>query len=400
MGMSVPPLHQPPPVDVRQQLCAPTGPMSGDDLFLSLCALLRHGAEPDRIGLTRLGYDEANWSALAAQANSQMVGGYLQDALRRSGCFVPAGFKDYAQLVAEANTQRNMAIRAQLLEVTGLLNEINIVPMAIKGAAFLADGGGETSNRMPLDLDILVEQSHFEAAAEALISAGYSFSGSEDRQAHAQNMFHPRRPVPIDLHRTFGRQRTLLPTDEVWSAAVPARLEGVQLRIPAPAHRLLHAIFHAQLQNRFHVLGRISLQLMLDMADLVARYPDMDTEFVRARFASKRLEHIYWAASHAANMTVGAVVDQRPPPRAARSHFRRSLAQLRYPRLQRLIAVVWMLSHPFGRFKVGYRGDCEDGALRLNLLRLAQPLRLARQYRSRLGGKIVMAWSELSEKVH
>lgn len=399
VGRAVSLVDRYPPADLgRRRACA--GSMRGDDLFLSLCALLRADAGPERPDPARLGDDEADWHALAALANSQMVGGYLHDALGRTACPAPAGFIDYAELVAAANGRRNLAIRDQLVEIAGLLNAFDIVPMAIKGAAFLADIGGETSKRMPLDLDILVEPSRYEAATRALLAAGYRPSEPEDGRAHAQNMFHPERPVPVDLHRTFGRQRTLLPTEEVWSAAAPAVLPGVELRIPAPAHRLLHMIFHAQLQNRFHMLGRISLQLMLDMADLTARYPDLDAESVRKRFASKGFEHIYSSASYAAYMTVGTLAGRARPPQGGRAHYKRCLAQLRHPGLQRLVKTGWLLSHPFGHYKVGYRDGCEEDALRLTLLRIAQPLRLARQYRSRLGGRVVLAWNELSEKVH
>ena len=370
-----------------------------DAHFLSLCALLRPADGPVPAALDHPGDREDAWIAVAGLANSQRVSGYLHAALTQRRSRTPFGFGDYALVVAEANARRNMAIIDQLIEIGRCLNAAGIIPMAIKGAAFLLDTNGAVSNRMPLDLDIMVEERHFGAAIAALMAAGYCLSEAEDNRAHAQNLFHPERPMPVDVHRTFGRQRSLVPSSEVWMDAVPAASHTVRLLLPSPAHRLFHAIFHADLQNRFHSLGHISLQLMLDIAELLTRYPAMDIRAVENLFEAKGFGHIFSSAMYAAHATVGAPGPAWSACETARRHYRRCLLQLRYPLVHRLVGGAWMLGHPFGRFKVGYSYFCEDDNLRLNLARLILPIRLIQKHRRNFFSKVALSWADLSAKL-
>jgi Uncharacterised nucleotidyltransferase len=176
-----------------------------------------------------------------------------------------------------ASIQRNSKLREQLMAVVGLLNQVGIEPVLLKGGIRLVDGlYPDPGWRTMHDLDILVPEAGFASAVEALQTAGYVAVRAVD---HSRKDVKLRRRglADVEIHRElFGpaRQQRLLAGAEVISGARPAAVDGATFRLPSTAHQLVHLIGHSQIGHRGHAYGRIALRDRLEAAALVRWVPD------------------------------------------------------------------------------------------------------------------------------
>lgn len=361
-----------------------------------LCALLESRRLPTW-AKTALS-DEDAWLRIASEANFQRVGAYLDAALHRHGVVPPPEFGGYARLIRQRNECRNRALADQMVEIAHDLNGAGIIPMLLKGSAFIIERGRGSDGRMPVDIDFMVEQHQFERAMAVLHATGYEETEAASRWlVHARNLFRPDRLAPVDIHRTFGRQRRMLPPELAWQSAQPVTIGGARMLMPTPTHRLFHAIFHAELQSRFHSLARLSVQMMLDVEALTER---ANSDAVLAMFDSEGLRHVGASALHAADELLGVRIDlARRDREIGRRHLAQAMRRLDHRGLRRLRTGTWILTQPLSRFNLGYRFQCEDDLWRLRLLRIAYPIVQAAQLRGQMPRKVADLWRSLSPQV-
>jgi hypothetical protein len=369
--------------------------------LLWLCSILNADERTVQKGVELLGDRDEACLELAQTANFHRVGGYLQSALRHfPRALVPDAFLSYVDFIAERNALRNGLLKRQIVEIGLCLNKRGIVPMLLKGGAFLiTDTAEPPGGRMPLDLDFMVEPDCFDKAIEALAAIGYQVVEHTNGDiTHAHGLFHPERPAPIDLHRTLGRQWRLVTVQDAWARAERLEFPEARMLVPSPTHRLFHAIFHSELQHRRYILGQISVQLLIDIARILETYGSaVDLDELIHTFVKGRSVHVYSAALYATYRLLGAgELDAIPNQARPRRHHARCLAQLRFPVVRRMIETAGIVSHPASRYHVGYKFHCEDTVWRLALMRSAYPFMQAIHYKWRVADKIVQTWKDLS----
>jgi hypothetical protein len=190
-----------------------------------------------------------------ALANHTLLTPSLCRALIESGHAddVPQDVLDYLRFIHDRNRDRNLALMQQLRKAVSCLNEAGIVPVMLKGTVplFLADGD-RLPGRITSDLDIGIMPSEELAARAALRRFGYieAIEGREMVPSDGGAILEPR---PF-LYESYGTSEH--------------RHEGLRARIPSPASRALHWIYHDLLKEGDYWRGRIDLRHLHDLSRL------------------------------------------------------------------------------------------------------------------------------------
>src|SRR5262249_31725425 len=120
--------------------------------------------------------------------------------------------------------------------------------------------------------------------------------------------------VSVDLHRDLGPQRSLLSAEEALAQAELVAGLPCRARVLTPTHRLLHLLFHDDIQDRRFELGRISLHQLINFAYLV----EADDGRIDWKDLSRRLERaghgsILPSYCHMAQRLLGVRSPKFPP---------------------------------------------------------------------------------------
>jgi DMSO/TMAO reductase YedYZ molybdopterin-dependent catalytic subunit len=186
-------------------------------------------------------------------------------------------------VLAEAEA-RAEALAVQFRGVAGLLREAGLHPVALKGAAILAEAGGAPVPwREMVDLDLLVVERDLPRAVAALQAAGYH----GDARAHVATDYHfpalfppEGGPASVELHARPGWSRRG-PLARLERRARESATPGV--RVPAPEDRLAHLVHHAQIGDRGWARRTVRLRDMLDWR-AVRQGHGIDLEDLAVRF--------------------------------------------------------------------------------------------------------------------
>jgi hypothetical protein len=133
----------------------------------------------------------------------------------------PSYFQDYFRAAFEWNVARNQAIANELPRSITALNGRVIVPILLKGAAYIKERiYPKMGARILSDLDILSEENHLDAAVEVFVSLGYQSAGRPDfdyRHHHVEPLKHADREAYVELHREAIAQplTRILPAKEI-----------------------------------------------------------------------------------------------------------------------------------------------------------------------------------------
>jgi hypothetical protein len=374
-----------------------TDPPTASQGFKLLCLCL--SASPERVATAFA--EGVDWVRLAAIASAHLVAPALWLALDRKGLLpaVPDDFRDYVSAIYRANETRMAAMREQARAAIASLNASGIAPILLKGAARLFEETEVGCGRMMADLDLLVEEPHFDAALAALRRLGYEVVDGHDpqsREFHATTLRRSGAPFAIDLHRDIGPQRRFIPLAEAVAGARPLQADACELRLLAPTHRVMHLFFHAQIHDRGHVAGIIPLRHLEELAWVVVRHgPAIDWPGIERACDRLRLSGPWQAWLHLAEVCLGMRIAMAAPPTLrARLHCRRCLFQLDHrwagAALRRAIAV----SEPLSFANMDYRYGCGASRGGLFRARVREMLRLLGKYRLRLPRRLAAAFRD------
>jgi hypothetical protein len=219
-------------------------PTAADELLLR--AALASGDEAVRA-----------WRAWAASGRIEHLdtgSQRLLPALYRNLC--KTGVSD-AQLGRLRGAYRQSWYHNQLLFRTGadlleLLHEAEIPTLVFKGAALAVAHYRDVGARPMQDLDILVPPQLARRALDAVESAGWRPVGPHPRDVlavfHATTLSRRSLLEVADLHwQAFPYATT--GQEDLWAAAVPLTLGGVQTQTLSPVDQLLHVIGHGVAWN-------------------------------------------------------------------------------------------------------------------------------------------------------
>ena len=249
--------------------------------FAQLCLLLRCALGTEARPARALAETRFDVPLVAALAFRHRIAAFLRGLAvdPELGPLLPAELADCFVFAHEENGRRNRALREELAGLLGLLNARGIAPVLLKGASRLVDGVyPDPADRFMQDLDLLVPPPSTEAAAAALLEAGYAFSERGQRLAHEFHHLPSLRRegsiAEIELHRSvlshWNERR--LSTAEVVAGATRRAVAGGRAALPGPAQALAHLILHGQLQHHRMLIGGVLLAEALEAVLLTRRF--------------------------------------------------------------------------------------------------------------------------------
>lgn len=283
---------------------------------------------------------------------------------------LPADVIDFFDGMAVLNRQRNEQLLREAVELAAILNEIDVVPIFLKGAAHLLSGlYPDLAHRLILDLDVLVPADRLSDCAGRLSGEGYKeiisewdFSGHH----HLPPLGRYGRIAAVEVHSEplDLPHRRLLPAVEVFSEAVTLEHGAVKLAVPSGRCRIIQSVAHAELADQAYLYGQLPLREFVDFALLHDEFADeIDwSEFVQ-RFAGSGFSIALEFHVLAAERLLGVPI--KPPVQisaSARALYRRALWQVARPRWSRCSVRVlrpWLL----------LRRSLSDAVLRRRLVR-------------------------------
>ncbi len=225
----------------------------------SVAALLDPAA--DLVGLARLAGRHYVTPMLAACI--------ADPELRRR---LPDDFALYLEFIHAENRRRNQALRVQLREIAGCLNEIGIEPVVLKGAIRLVDGlYSDLGWRFMRDLDLLIARERLVDAVARLAAVGYSFTPAAADQPAQHRHVPPLARVDdvavVELHSDLLPQRQeFCRAEDVLAGAQAVDLDGARVRVPHAIHQLAHLIGHDRFDPDLHLSGMFLLRSVFETA--------------------------------------------------------------------------------------------------------------------------------------
>ena len=312
------------------------------------------------------------WETFIQVAGELLVAPAMLDALRSKNLVeaLPSDVIDFFDGVAILNRLRNERLVSEAIALATILNEIEVVPVFLKGGAHLLSGlYPDLALRLTLDLDVLVPADRLSDCVSRLSADGYKellinwdFSGHHHypplgRQGSIAAL--ELHSEPLDLP-----YRRLLPAGEVLREAVVLKRDAVKLAVPSARCRMVQSVAHAQLADQAYILGQLPVRELVDFARLYEAFArevdwsEFAQQFAACGFATALEFHLL-----AAERLLGVPIAPRVRSSVtARAFYRRALWQVSHPRWSRLgirLLRPWVL----------LRRSLSDGVLRRRLVR-------------------------------
>ena len=198
---------------------------------------------------TTTGLDAAGWNSLIAMARAERLIGTL--AFRLDGRAVPDAVRP---ILTDAREDAAREARQAIWEADrarAALAPIGLPVILLKGTAYAAAGLPAGRGRFIGDLDILVPRDRIDAAADALIAAGWEWVKEDPyddayyrRWMHElPPMIHTERDRMIDVHHTV-LPLTARPTPDAAAMMADAVLITDGLYMLSAEDRVCHAVAH------------------------------------------------------------------------------------------------------------------------------------------------------------
>jgi hypothetical protein len=337
--------------------------LRNDNPFLQLCFLLRQD-----MGRGDLTGRDLDWSGIIALANRHRVTPALWFNLRQKQLddIVPAAIRSTMANIYTLNNQRNRVIKSEAVEALDRLATAHITPVLLKTVVNMFEASNaELGIWITRDIDLLVKQASLTQAASTLISAGYKASVPYDPTLHSYPpLSKPGKVVTLDVHRDIGPQRNVLSVEDAMAEAWPLPGHDKAL-ILSPTHRLVHLLYHSEIQDRRYELGKISLHQLLNFIYLTERFSDqIDWREAQLRLSNAGGRRILSAYCYTAERLLGITHRNWPPATTrARLHFRRCMVQKAVPMLERAVEIWGVITPHMSRHRIDYAIGQSRGAV-------------------------------------
>jgi hypothetical protein len=224
------------------------------------------------------GLTAGDWARLEALAQSYHCDPLLHH--RRSAlAAVPEDLRARWRTRYRASAMRALVLKAELGEVTTLLTDAGLAPIALKGAWLAWHAYPEPALRPMTDLDLLLTPETVLAGYALLQAHGYRVAAPPEMaladllrfDKHLPELIAPRGTI-IELHHRLwepdGRLDHASPRHD--EAAVRARAQRIDgILYPAPEDMLAHLLIHAAYGHRLNC-GPV---ILTDIAFFLQRYP-------------------------------------------------------------------------------------------------------------------------------
>lgn len=237
--------------------------------FLHLLDCLR---TPER----SLACDDAAWDRLIRLARATNLLARLAVDLEARALLarVPPAPRQHLLAARALERRQAQAVEFEIEALTTALAPLEIAPVLLKGAAYLAAGDGAARGRLFSDIDILIPEHRLDEAESALMQHGWVSLPLSDYDRHYYRtwmhelppMTHTRRGGGLDVHHA------LLPRTHAARCDTARLLEKIEAsHLPGAfvlcrEDRLLHSACHWFFESEF----RNGLRDLVDIAALVS----------------------------------------------------------------------------------------------------------------------------------
>jgi Uncharacterised nucleotidyltransferase len=253
---------------------------------LTAFELLCHVVSPtfDPFDRALVACEAETWRAAMELATAHRVRPLLYQALKPGGA--PADLVAELRRAALDNTQRNLRMLSQLLDVREALARANIAAIPFKGPALAALAFGDLWLREFSDLDLLIARADLPGADAVMSRLGYApqlpLEAVTDAILNAYGVIAYAKPAgaaPVELHWELAPQSLPFPASFDQLAARVIEVETAGRRIPtmSPEDLLIYLCAHGA-KHGWEYLGWVA-----DVAWLVHRRGEWDWDAVVER---------------------------------------------------------------------------------------------------------------------
>jgi hypothetical protein len=311
---------------------------------------------------------------------------------------LPGDLLEYFNCIHEWNSARNREILEHASELTGLLNQIGVEPLLLKGVSHLASGlYPDLAVRFMSDIDILVPGDRALECWRLLVSSGYrTFAGRADARVECMphmdwpGLVRKGRTGELEMHRP-EEWNHMLGSSSLYVDAETVALGGGKARILSATSRMIFTIAHSFVQHQVrHEAG-----LLRDLYDvtLLLRLKNSEIAWHQVIDAFDRAGQM--EALRTACMMWRRLFSQSPPCAIdpspwASIYWQRFLLKIRKPQWG---AVCDALVLNARRLRIGLSGTTEGKRIRKEFSTpsvLLRKLRTAAQLGA--GGKLEGRW--------
>lgn len=216
------------------------------------------------------------WEVVANIASNHSIVQALYPEIieRKLEDLMPNDFMSHIHQMHALNCKRNEMMRKQLIDAVLVINNLGIKPLLMKGAAqLLLDTFSNISDRLMVDLDILLPSDEIKRVSNQLIATGYKFSGDHMDFVHTHHHYPPLikqgECAMIELHRDlmFHEQQHVFPTEHAWANTIDVALPNMaEANVLVPAYRIFHSFLHLYVVDKLYHLGHVEIRYLHELA--------------------------------------------------------------------------------------------------------------------------------------
>ena len=310
---------------------------------------------------------DLDWLPVLELANNTLTTPFLIDLVDQSDQSVPEDVRVFVREIYRRNALRNELLRAQLEEAVAALNERDVIPVLLKGAANLATAVAEGRHtRLMADLDILVDSHQVETALHALAGLGYQlhFQAPPDSRKQYMDLKRARDVGMIDLHQTApGPDYFYRPSGKLLDHCRPASVGRGTAYLPTSTFQAFMLIIHDQFQDHDYWVGELDVRHLVELRDLANSSEGIDWDllisFASSRLARNAIEKQLVALAELFGVDVPVELRRRFIPRL---QFKRLLLQSRFPLARWPLLSVALLD--YGNYRRGLGAEYQTDTRR------------------------------------
>jgi hypothetical protein len=196
--------------------------------------------------------DPAAWETLLRDADALRLSNRIAWDAGRIGCARQGCLGDRLDGLRVRGAESDRAIRWEFSRIAEAVRETQTTVVALKGAAYVLLDLPFARGRRVGDVDILVPRADLARVEAALVAAGWitlPLDPYDDRYYRLWThelppMLHERRRIPLDVHHGLVPRTSRIQPDPARVLARSHSLAGLDVRVPCPAHLVLHAAVH------------------------------------------------------------------------------------------------------------------------------------------------------------
>ena len=214
---------------------------------------------------------EATPEEIAEALKIYECGGYLHRLWKdRAGEALPEAWAEGFRRAHHKTLTDSLSALVQLREVAGVLDQLGIPFVLMKGAAYLAELYRDPGTRVLTDIDLLIPEDGIHRVGRSLATIG--FQGDEGAHYPEFMRFEMFRPgitaCRFEFHWSLGVPgRMNIDQRAIWAAVRPCSLEGIRFLGLPPVETLLFHVGH----QADHYLGP-TLKWAIDLREMLRRW--------------------------------------------------------------------------------------------------------------------------------